>query len=751
MKFKISYVLLLIYIGCSEKNNHSDNRQKIENLKTFAKAYGYVKYFHPSDAATAIDWTALAAYGADLVEKCESKDDLTHKLNTLFKPIGPAINFSSSKSNNYDLATITPKNLEGFKPTFWQHSGINIGMDPKLETPYQSSRVNGIINKDYSFIVSKLSMSLDATKYVGKKIKYVAWAKKGAINTEKGYLRFVSKNSDGSSDLKRASISQNRWKQYEVLAEIDSAATSIHLGVALSGKGTVLYDLPQLFYENNGSWIEIPLPNQDFEMETSFKDPKPNKWYFEGVGYSCALTSTDHYNGVQSAILEYSGVIEKQKGQQLFDRQPKFGELIEKEISKGIYFQMPLVLYSNDEGTYPKSDSVSLEKLKNNLKETPKEANDLSVRLGNVINTYNVFQHFYPYFDVVDVDWSQELQKALSRSFSDASAKDHLITLEKLTSPLKDGHINVSYNQNSDWSTPPITWEWIEDKLVIANVLESNIPLKVGDIVTDIDGKNAVTYFEEINSRISAGTKGWLNHKAAQLSLIGEKDTELIIKVNNKDIKLTRNSYPYNSPTRMADYEKINDSVYYLNLNSIAMEDIEKLIPELTKAKSIICDLRVYPKGNHGFISYLLKKNDTVPSWMKIPQSIYPDREKISYQNGNWMLPSKKPYLGNKQIIFITKGSAMSYAESYMGYIEGYNLATIIGQPTAGTNGNINRLELSEGFSIRWTGMKVEKHDGSQLHGIGFLPDIYINKTIEGVKSGKDEFLEKAIELTEKK
>ena len=375
----------------------------------------------------------------------------------------------------------------------------------------------------------------------------------------------------------------------------------------------------------------------------------------------------------------------------------------------------------------------------------------MSVRLGNVINTYNVFQHFYPYFDVVDVNWNNELEKALERSFKDSIPKDHLITLQKFTSPLNDGHIVVSYNRNSEWSTPPITWEWINDELVITNVLDSTIPLKIGDIVTEINGVTTVEYFSEINSRISAGTEGWLNHNSQILSLSGEKDSELDIKVNNETIKLIRNSYPYNSSARQSDYEKINDSVFYLNLNSIPMEEIEKLIPELEKSKSIICDLRVYPRGNHGFISYLLKEKDTTKSWMQIPQNIYPDREKLTYQNSNWLLPSKKPYLGDKQIIFITKGTAISYAESYMGFIRGYKLATIIGQPTAGTNGNINRFKLSEGFSIRWTGMKVLKHDGSQLHGIGFLPDVYVKPTIEGLKAGKDEFLEKAIELTEKK
>ena len=43
--------------------------------------------------------------------------------------------------------------------------------------------------------------------------------------------------------------------------------------------------------------------------------------------------------------------------------------------------------------------------------------------------------------------------------------------------------------------------------------------------------------------------------------------------------------------------------------------------------------------------------------------------------------------------------------------------------------------------------MKVVKLDGSQHHAIGVLPNIYVRKTIDGIKLGKDEFLERAIEV----
>jgi C-terminal processing protease CtpA/Prc len=213
--------------------------------------------------------------------------------------------------------------------------------------------------------------------------------------------------------------------------------------------------------------------------------------------------------------------------------------------------------------------------------------------------------------------------------------------------------------------------------------------------------------------------------------------------------------YPYQqseiSKTKKVKYHKLENEIWYLNLDIIEMDTINKLLPQLERCEAIICDLRGYPNGNHDFIRYLMSVDDTTKAWMQVPEIVYPNHNgEIGYQNFNWMemMKASKPYLGNKKIIFMINGKAISYAESFLGYIEGYNLATIIGQPTAGTNGNVNPFSLPGGYKISWTGMKVVKHNNSQHHGIGILPDIYIEKTIKGLRDGRDEYLEKAIELS---
>ena len=82
-----------------------------------------------------------------------------------------------------------------------------------------------------------------------------------------------------------------------------------------------------------------------------------------------------------------------------------------------------------------------------------------------------------------------------------------------------------------------------------------------------------------------------------------------------------------------------------------------------------------------------------------------------------------------------------------MSFVEHYKLGEIVGQPTAGANGNVNLLRLPGNFTVSWTGMKVVKHDGSQHHLIGILPTVPVQRTIRGVIEGTDEYLEKALEI----
>ncbi len=83
-----------------------------------------------------------------------------------------------------------------------------------------------------------------------------------------------------------------------------------------------------------------------------------------------------------------------------------------------------------------------------------------------------------------------------------------------------------------------------------------------------------------------------------------------------------------------------------------------------------------------------------------------------------------------------------------MGYVGDLKLGTIVGGPTAGTNGNIATFELPGGFHVVFTAMRVTRHDGkSAFHLIGVRPQVAVAPTIAGLRAGRDEVLEKGLEF----
>jgi C-terminal processing protease CtpA/Prc len=86
-----------------------------------------------------------------------------------------------------------------------------------------------------------------------------------------------------------------------------------------------------------------------------------------------------------------------------------------------------------------------------------------------------------------------------------------------------------------------------------------------------------------------------------------------------------------------------------------------------------------------------------------------------------------------------------------MGYIKDRKLAFIIGSTTAGTNGNVVRVDLPTGLLFFFTGMRVTRHDGvSRFHGLGVEPDQVVKPSIEGIRAGRDELLESALDYLNK-
>jgi len=74
---------------------------------------------------------------------------------------------------------------------------------------------------------------------------------------------------------------------------------------------------------------------------------------------------------------------------------------------------------------------------------------------------------------------------------------------------------------------------------------------------------------------------------------------------------------------------------------------------------------------------------------------------------------------------------------------------TFVGTPTNGTNGDMTRSVLPGGIPFGFTGHDVRFPDDSQLQRRGIQPDILVAPTIAGLRAGRDEVLERAVQFLE--
>jgi C-terminal processing protease CtpA/Prc len=431
-------------------------------------------------------------------------------------------------------------------------------------------------------------------------------------------------------------------------------------------------------------------------------------------------------------------------------------QIFTADLGAGISVRVPLKLYADATGTLPhRAQPVPVNPLLLVAQEQT-SGNDRATRLAAVALAWNVFQHFYPYFDAVETDWPGALTAALTGAASDQDERAFLDTLRRLVAALHDGHGGAYHSRLTPLSQAlPLTWTMVDDKLVITRALgeAADAGLKAGDVVLAIDGEPTDAVMSRLRALTSAATPQWARYYILTYYLqLGPRDSAMRLKVESADAG-QREVVIHRTADRAAIKEvrpstvaELAPGIFYFDIDRASEDDFYDALPKLAEAKAVIFDMRGYPKTN-AFLNYL--SDDTLESaiW-QIPIVTRPDRQGVpEYESsGRWELLPFEPRIKG-HIIFMTGGGAISNAETVMGIIEAYHLADIVGETTAGTNGNINPFVVPGGYEFWWTGMRVIKHDGSRHHGVGISPTVPVSRTVKGIAEGRDEVLEKALEL----
>lgn len=753
-------VLLAIVIGTFGVACQSEKSSKVQNIETFARLYGYARWFHPSDEAQEIDWDKFAVLGIQKVENVKSTSELRDTLYKLFSPIVQGLQiYKADKPERFGLENLLSPDPNA-KPVAWQHYGVYLSGRSNI---YKSIRTNksGIDKKNDCSTVCR---SLYLSDLNGKEVKFSGYFKSNNVGTKLFIQPIVPSANNKKHEV---SIESKDWKKYELTLTIPKETIGIIYGFEINGDVEVWADDFEFIVDNGKKQGLAYTANMGFECSNTENEAKLiSDWETSMVCHTVEITDENSFSGKYSLKAYYKG--------KMFDRIPQFGEITKEPIGNNLTCLVPLTLLTNGSTTYPKTETTSLTQLQSELSNISISSGfNKQVNLASIVITWNVLQHFFPYFDVIDTDWNKILGETLESTLGNTRKKDFFITLSQLVAQIHDGH-GIVYSEQMSYL--PIRTEFIENRIVIT--ASSNTTLKRGDIIHKIDRKSATEALDE-KEKIISGSPQLRRHRA--LNILGSKfvpdatmkkymfeltdnnleskpdpdKTHLVIERDSieQNVIVTNSKYgnifvnPVDERKHFSEpIVEIEPEVYYINMANCTGNEFEQKKDILANAKAVIYDQRGGSRLDFSQIVPHLIEKPVTSVWWNVPQTIYPDRREVEFDKSNWDIQPKQPLFKSKSII-INVPSVVSSGETMMGIIDHYNLATTVGGPTAGCNGNINNIILPCGYRVMWTGMKVLKHDSSQLYLKGFDPNYPVNKTIQAIKEGRDEYMEKALEV----
>jgi len=390
---------------------------------------------------------------------------------------------------------------------------------------------------------------------------------------------------------------------------------------------------------------------------------------------------------------------------------------------------------------------------------------DAGFRLLALFRYWNMIQYFYPYKYLTDKDWNVVLREYVPYFISAKNRLEYELTTTQLIGEVCDSHAGLWGGGvkidllRGNWQAP-VQVQFLENKLVVTGYCMDSFytekeiiketGLKIGDIITHINDKPVEAIVDSIKKYYPASNEAARLRNIAGDILRSTHYTMLINYISSnqskqKEIFLRerRGLDNYQKDTTKC-YKMADKDIGYVTLKSIKDEDIPFIKKEFANTKGIIIDIRNYLSAAIVYFlgSYFVSKSTP---FVKVTQGNIYNPGEFKFSDTCKIEKSKELYKG--KLVLIVNDITQSMAEFTAMAFRAGNNTTIIGSQTAGADGNVSQIFLPGGLETKISGIGIYYPDGSETQRIGIIPDIVVKPTIKGIREGRDELLEKAIEI----
>lgn len=382
---------------------------------------------------------------------------------------------------------------------------------------------------------------------------------------------------------------------------------------------------------------------------------------------------------------------------------------------------------------------------------------DTGFKLLGLFRFWNQVEYFFPNRHLMDENWDEVLKEFIARLVANEDGMAGKLTMLELIGKIQDTHadlVHKDFNQYFGNNSAPLQLAIIEDKIVVTKVhneVADQTKIKVGDVILKIEGKDISVLIEEQMKYSPASNQVAQIARTLKRRLLRTNKDHMNLKVYNgtsifeEKIKTLSYSKVFFMEDEIPSHSVIKNDIGYIYPHSLQKGEIDSIMVDFMDKEGLIVDLRSYPSE---FIVYSLGKYlmPKPTDFYKASQTSLDNPGEFVLRDGGKVGEINLEYFKGKVIILINQNS-LSLPEFMTMAFRTAPRATVIGSQTAGADGNISCIYLPGGLYTVFSGIGIYYPDGAETQRIGIIPDIEVKPTIEGIKNGRDELMEKAIEL----
>lgn len=390
-------------------------------------------------------------------------------------------------------------------------------------------------------------------------------------------------------------------------------------------------------------------------------------------------------------------------------------------------------------------------------------------RLLASFRVWAVMNYFFPYKDLMGEDWNAVLRQFIPRMEGAKDALDYQLTVAEMVTHIHDSHggvrspVLVKYFGEA---SAPIRVRMVENAPVITGFTDAQAAkdagLEIGDVILKVDGVDASQRIADRLKYMAHSTPQSGMFYATERSLArGPKDSVATYMIRDlqeqvRTVKVPRKTeyLPKTQGDRTGDILRLlPGNIGYADLDRLPVTRVDEMFDMFKDCSAIIFDDRGYPQGTAWQIApRLTNKRDVVAAIFRRLDPDSPDFpigdevDSLAETTFGQRLPrTDKPRYPGKTVLLIDERT-ISQAEHTGLFFEAANNTTFIGSPTQGANGDVTNFSAPGAISIYFSGQGVRHADGRQLQRLGLQPLVEVRPTLAGIRAGKDEALNKAME-----